>query len=245
MEETVDVYRKLQQHLDTMPIGYPATKSGVEIRLLKTLFTEDEAELARSLRFSWSRNPEPLETIFERVKETGISIEDLEAKLDTMARKGAIVLMHKDDKKLYANAMFVIGIYEFQVDKMSKEFIKDFFRYMNDTFGMEVYGTKIAQFRTIPIEESITPEHKVPTYDELRKLIENIEGPIALTNCICRQGMDLLDRHCKMTDRRDVCMGFDDMGKHYIDMGWAREISKEEALNVLRQTEKEGVVLQA
>ena len=27
-----DIYRKLQQHLDTLPIGFPATESGVEIR---------------------------------------------------------------------------------------------------------------------------------------------------------------------------------------------------------------------
>jgi hypothetical protein len=32
-------YRKLQEHLDKMPVGYPATKSGVEINLLKAIFT--------------------------------------------------------------------------------------------------------------------------------------------------------------------------------------------------------------
>jgi hypothetical protein len=35
-----DVYRQLQQHLDKMPIGYPSTKSGVEIRILKRLFDQ-------------------------------------------------------------------------------------------------------------------------------------------------------------------------------------------------------------
>ena len=29
-----DLYRKLQQHLDRMPIGFPASKSGVEIKIL-------------------------------------------------------------------------------------------------------------------------------------------------------------------------------------------------------------------
>jgi len=40
-------YRKLQQRLDTLPIGFPATKSGVELRILKALFTSKEAELRR------------------------------------------------------------------------------------------------------------------------------------------------------------------------------------------------------
>ena len=33
------IYRQLQIQLDRYPIGYPATKSGVEIDLLKYFFT--------------------------------------------------------------------------------------------------------------------------------------------------------------------------------------------------------------
>jgi len=31
MEEADEVYRKLQEHLDHMPVGFPATESGVEL----------------------------------------------------------------------------------------------------------------------------------------------------------------------------------------------------------------------
>ena len=31
-ESEVEIYRELQQHLHTLPVGYPATKSGVELR---------------------------------------------------------------------------------------------------------------------------------------------------------------------------------------------------------------------
>ena len=44
--EPGELYRKLQQHLDRMPVGFPATESGVEIRILQRLFTPDEAALA-------------------------------------------------------------------------------------------------------------------------------------------------------------------------------------------------------
>jgi len=54
-----DIYRKLQRHLDTLPIGYPATESGVEIRILKFLFTPEEAEIALNMRFI----PEPMKNI--------------------------------------------------------------------------------------------------------------------------------------------------------------------------------------
>jgi len=42
MEE--ELYRKLQKQLDTYSLGFPATESGIEIEILKDLFTKDEAE---------------------------------------------------------------------------------------------------------------------------------------------------------------------------------------------------------
>jgi hypothetical protein len=46
------VYRKLQKHLDKMPVGYPATASGVELRLSKFLFTPKQARIALELDYS-------------------------------------------------------------------------------------------------------------------------------------------------------------------------------------------------
>ena len=39
----LEVYEKLQQHLDKMPIGFPSSQSGSGLRLLKHLFTPEEA----------------------------------------------------------------------------------------------------------------------------------------------------------------------------------------------------------
>ena len=52
-ESEVKIYRKLQQHLHTLPVGYPATKSGVELRLLKRVFSPEEAKIA--LKLKWIR----------------------------------------------------------------------------------------------------------------------------------------------------------------------------------------------
>ncbi len=52
-----EIYRKLAQVLDTLPNGFPATESGIEIRLLKKIFTPDEAELFCDLRLSFETPP--------------------------------------------------------------------------------------------------------------------------------------------------------------------------------------------
>ncbi|MHC1591877.1 MAG: 4Fe-4S binding protein, partial [Candidatus Helarchaeales archaeon] len=237
------IYRDLQQHLDTLPIGFPATKSGVELRILKLLFTPEEARIATRLQYA-PEPPETLEEIHERLKDLGYSIEELEQKLDEMVKKGTLLAKKENEKKYYGNALFAVGMYEFQVNKLSKEFIKEFYQYVMQGYGLELFRTKIPQLRTIPIEEAISAPDEVAQYDQLEKLIKETEGPIAVTNCICRQARDIMGHPCKVTDRREMCMGFGTTARLYIDQGWAREIDKKEALEILRQNQRDGLVLQ-
>ena len=46
-------YRKLAKVLDTLPNGFPATESGLEIRLLEKIFEPEEAELFCDLRLTF------------------------------------------------------------------------------------------------------------------------------------------------------------------------------------------------
>ena len=128
--EELDVYRKLQRELDKLPIGFPAVKSGIEIKILKYLFTSEEAELATRLKFGWFDEMETIEEIYEKVQDLGLSIDELEKKLDVMAKKGAIMYLKKEGKKTYGQAMLMIGMFEFQVNKMTEEFHKDVYKYL-------------------------------------------------------------------------------------------------------------------
>jgi NAD-dependent dihydropyrimidine dehydrogenase PreA subunit len=56
------LYRELRQALDHMPVPFPSTESGVELRILKHLFTPEEAKVALCL----SAIPEPLKAIHRR-----------------------------------------------------------------------------------------------------------------------------------------------------------------------------------
>jgi hypothetical protein len=46
--EMAEVYEKLRERLDMFPQGFPKTQSGVELEILKNLFTEEEAKIALS-----------------------------------------------------------------------------------------------------------------------------------------------------------------------------------------------------
>ena len=44
-----DIYMQLREHLDNLPVGFPSTESKVELKILRELFTEEEAAMALHL----------------------------------------------------------------------------------------------------------------------------------------------------------------------------------------------------
>ncbi|MFW9817467.1 MAG: 4Fe-4S ferredoxin, partial [Candidatus Thorarchaeota archaeon] len=220
---SADVYRALQIHLDSMPAGFPATKSGVEIRILKQLFTPEEAKLATHLKYSTYPN-ESFESIYNRLEETGISKEELEEKLSTMASKGLIHSKSEAGQKFYSGAQWVVGIYEFQVNKLTKELSDYVHQYNNEAFGMNLLSARPTQLRVIPIGKSIKQEDGVASYDDFRTMLSTIDGPFMVTSCICRQRKDLAGSPCKVTEREETCISFGVFAQMYIDQGWGREI---------------------
>jgi ferredoxin len=242
-----DVYRELQIHLDNFPVGFPPTKSGVEIRLLKQLFTPEEAQIASKLKFyPLFGDGESLDSIFERFKTSGLKYikEELENLLDIMAKKGLIKLSKKGNQKVYSGALLLIGMFEFQVNKLTKEFSKDMQQYMQEALILDMAKNLPIQMRTIPVGVSIDHDIEIANFDDVKKIVENVEGPFSLANCVCRQSKNTLGKICKATSRLEVCIGFGDLAQMYIDMGWAREINKEEAIEILKKNEEEGLVIQ-
>jgi Na+-translocating ferredoxin:NAD+ oxidoreductase RNF subunit RnfB len=235
------IYRDLQVHLNKQPVGYPATKSGVEIRLLKRFFNPEEARLAMNLNYK----PRSLEDIYENVKESRMSFKDMETMLDGMMKNGVIGHMEKLGTRYFFNVPLVVGMYEGQLNTLTPEFLADFEEYTSSTaFGLEFLGTKLPQMRTIPVRKSIKPEHHVTTYDHLTSLITGSVGPFVVNECICRKAAHLKGNPCQRTTRMETCMALGDIAKNCIRAGMGRKVSKEEALDIAQQNESEGLILQ-
>jgi electron transport complex protein RnfB len=240
MANTTDAYRELQEHLNKMPIGFPATQSGVEINLLKTIFTPEEAKIATHLDYRHKTVAQIYETAQVEVGSEG----ELTGILDGIVSKGGITRREREGQKQYAVLPLVLwGMYEHQLKRLSPEFLMNFGQYWQGEFGYELASSQIPKMRVIPVKESVAAEHHIATYDELRHLIEQSGDQIGIQECMCRKVMDLQGKPCQSTDRREVCMSFGDLAELYIEEGWGRRISQEEALAFARQNEKEGLVL--
>ena len=234
-----DLYRKLQQHLDRMPVGFPASKSGVELKILGQLFTPAEAEVALEL----SALPEPAKVIHGRLKSK-MTLPELTQKLDQMGGKGLIQRLGTAPETLYGKLMFAVGIYERQVHRLTPELERNSQQYLDEAFGEAFHSKKTTQMRIVPVDSNIPIERNVASFDDLRAYVESSSGPFARMTCICRHGKELLGHKCKQTSLLDNCLTFDLGAKLMVDQGAARTISREEMMDLVNAADKEGLVLQ-
>jgi ferredoxin len=233
------IYRNLQKHLDSMPVGFPKSESRADIRLLKAYFTPREAEFALFLDFA----PVPLENIFEKLKQKGYSIDDVRKILDSMDKKRIIskVVNSKTGQTMYRNEPFAIGFYEWHVNRLTKEMAEATEEYFK-TYANEIMGVKTGspQLRVIPIEAALTHENNVMSYDSVRKILESVEEPYIVSPCVCTQQKELIGKPCKH-DFTERCIT---NSKTYLEQGNGREITLTELNKILDRAEEEGLVIQ-
>lgn len=239
MENADNVYIELQKHLDKQAVGFPATKSGVEIRILKQFFNPEQANLALHLNYQ----PQSTLDIYNSVKGSGVSLKKVKSMLKEMVSNGAVGIMERKGTEYYFTMPLLVGMVEWHGNKATPQFIADFREYMSSGFAKAFASTKVSQMRTIPVEKSIQVEHYVTTYDHIREIIKSTDGPIMVSRCMCREGAGRRGQPCHTTSRLETCMSFGDWARHFIKNG-AKEITREEALEITRQNEVDGLVLQ-
>ena len=231
--DTNQTYKKLATVLDTLPNGFPATENGVEIKILKKIFTPVEADLFCDLRLTF----ESPEQVSER---TGRPITGLAEQLETMWHKGQLFGIDFGEVKVFKMMPWVVGIYEFQVKSMDKELAKLCEEYY-PTAGKEFFKHKPHIMQVIPIEKEIENTQATLPYEQVSTIIEN-GNSFAVNECICKKEKDLTEKPCDKP--LEVCMGIAPVpGIFEGDHPWGgRAISKDEAYAVLKKSEEAGLV---
>jgi electron transport complex protein RnfB len=244
MDDENTVFRELQRYLDRLPAGFPEVASGLDIRLLKRLFTPEEARVALKL----SMKPEPFRRVYGRFRGD-MSEGQFRRLLKEMLRKGTALSFEDGyDEPHYCNAEFTAGgIYNFQVNRLTTGLIKEYQQYLAESRAQPRRGARIRPLRTIPVEEGIAlpDKYRLADYDSVRRLVTKAPGPIAVTDCICRQSQEMLGKKCQRTQLYESCLLIGpDHARRHVEMGIGRYITKEEAFEILRRAQGDGLVLQ-
>lgn len=231
--ENVDTYEKLAEHLNRLPAGFPRTPTGVEMRILRRLFTPEQAGLAPLL----SLKPETPAEIAARSEK---SVSEVAQQLEEMACKGLIFRLRKGSETRYMAAQFVIGIWEYHVNDLDLELIEDMNEYIPYFFDQSYY-LRTPQLRTIPIPAAINAEQSVMPYEEARRIIDE-QDKIIVAPCICRKEHRMAGEGCDKP--LESCLVFGPGADYYEENGMGRAIDQQEALQILQRAEEAGLVLQ-
>jgi len=227
-----ELYERLRGFLDRFPGGFPATESGVELKILEKLFTPEEAEIFMKLK----PLPERVSSIAPRL---GMGESDAAEKLEDMARQGLIYRLVRDGEPLYMAVQFAVGIYEFHlnaIDRELSELMEEYLPHLAKTWSQ----SKTKQLRVAPSVGAVDATPSVDTYDRIRELVKQ-QKEIAVAPCICRKEQGLLGNEC---DRpHETCLSFGNAAEYYVENGMGRKISVEEALSILDLAEQEALVL--
>jgi len=229
-----NVYVRLAEHLDRLPVAFPRTESGIELRILERWFTREEAEIALAMRGL----PEPVAVIADRLKADPITLSPI---LYRMSTKGLIFRTPRGEEYLYHMVPFAEGMWEFHIQSMTPEGLRDLDAYFDHYMEKSWYGTETSQHRIIPVMQSLSPEMEILPYEQAEELIRS-QSRIAVTQCICRKQGRMMGKGCDHP--LEVCMVFGTGAHYYIENGIRRGISRDEALKILQEAMDAGLVLQ-
>lgn len=228
-----DIYEMLRERLDLFPQSYPKTESGAEIEILRRLFTPEEAEIMLHLR----PYPEVVSVIAERM---GKDETELAEALYSMSKRGLIYRHRSRSNQIYYLMIpWMIGIWEFQLNDLTPETIELYERFYQEGMVPAWRNQKTGIFRVVPIEKEIQGGTEIQPYEKVSEIIES-HTRFAVADCICRKERRMVGDAC---DRPlDVCLSFGPSAAFYIENGIGREISKEEAQQILLRAEEAGLI---
>lgn len=216
-----------------------------EYKVLEPVVTDEMAEVALCLEL---RNPKSAEEI---AIICGKPVEETAKLLWDLAVAGVCLVGEKEGIDKYWFEIWVPGHMEMIVNHPDKKSVKDF---VQAAEAFEEYGRKKAPLtagiftvgtgpmRVIPIETAIEGETRRASYEEISKYL-NENTVFSVSDCSCRTSREAMGEGCGHL-KEDMCIQLGHAAEYYIRTGRGRAITREEAFEIIRKAEENGLMHQ-
>ncbi len=229
-------YVKLREYINKNSIGFPETSSGVGVKILKRLFSEEDVEIVLKLKPSRER-----ETANQIAKRTGLDKNIVEKDLESLSKKGLLFRIRRGNTTVYNLAPFMIGLYEYSVQKIDEDLAQLYREYFDTKYIFELGKFNMPGFKVIPIEETVEPDTVLVPYQKLKQSITEARV-ISVAECICRKETKLIKSSCNKDYPMENCLSFGAAAEYYIENGIGREINADEAIKIIDEADEAGLV---
>lgn len=214
-----------------------------EYKILEPVTTDEMAEVALHLEIR------KYKTVEEVAKLCGKPVDEVEKLLYKMAVDGSIKVEQEHGIDKYCLELFVPGVMEYMVANRANvekypviaECFEEYTRKLGGLMaGNLPVGTGV--MRVIPIESAIEGDTKRASYEEITYLLNKHEV-FSVADCACRTSMRVIGEGCGHKVE-EMCIQLGPAAEYYIRTGKGRQITREEAIAICKQAEKDGMVHQ-
>jgi ferredoxin len=226
-------YQELVERLNRFPQGAPP--SALLYRILQILFTEKEASLVALL-------PIKPFTVKQAAQIWKVSLAEAEKTLESLAAKALLLDMVHGERVLYVLPPPMAGFFEFSLMRLrgdidQKLLSELFYQYLNveEDFARALFGTGETQLGRVFVHEPALTEKNALYVLEYERATEVIRTATArgVGLCYCRHKKSHLGKACSAP--LEICMTFNSAAASLIRHGYARSVSIEEGLDLLKQ----------
>lgn len=223
--------------------GIPNVPTDPEYRILNEVVTDEQADVALACKV---RTPLTLDVIAKKCGKPEARTREL---LWELANEGVIVVFNDpaDGLEKYSMPCWVPGIMEMMVGNKKQveehpEIARCFDEYTAKNMKLMAPNLPVGMgvMRVIPVETAIDISRSAVSSDYLSKYIENA-WKLAVTDCSCRRTRRVMGEGCGHLEE-DMCIMLDKAADFQIKTGHGREITKEEAYEILKRAEDNGLI---
>lgn len=231
----------LAQHIEQSKTEY--TEKDPEYYALDCLLTDEQCDVAL---FMERRKPISAEKLAKKAK---MPLDYVAQKLEELARVHVVEYKLVNGVRYYILPVFAPGILEFLCmdEKLLEEHpeLAEAFRYCTVKAGPRapMVPVGVTGMRTVPVVSSLPTGTKVASYEDLSYWLQKYKDHLNVGNCACRATRRIQGEGCGHLEK-DMCIVVGDTGDYLREQGLARKITYEEALEILRRAEDNGLVHQ-
>jgi len=243
MDDMDDIYEQLAFHLSTLGMGFPYRAELLE--MLREQLTVTEAQVLLGLPTKVT----PLQPVGvdEIAGKVNLPREELENILESLSGRGLLFSgKTKEGDKGYALQQVGFGFpqtfyWKGEDTPYARHMTDLVFRYFKRQELIEAYGgAETKPNRYIPVGMTIDHDMQaVFPYHSMESVIQQAEV-FAVAHCPCRVMRQLQGKGCNHP--LEVCLKFDEMAEYLIERGLGREITREEAREIIIKSEEAGLV---
>jgi len=199
--------------------------------LFKMLADQKDAEILLSLPG----------TAPEIKTKTGLDEKDIEKRLGSLFRKGVVFKSKKPEGVKYRMCREIGQFHDASIlwPEAGKEFYDLWQRYMDEEWPeyskLVVTFFKKPNTRVVPIEKTVGTRNQVLAFESVSEIIEKAHR-VAVTKCTCRLTAHKCDKPV------EACLQVGKAADYTLERGTGREISKKEAMDIIVESEKAGLV---